>query len=117
MGATVVMTGPTMATAFLAGAQNAQPQPAATQPTARSIAAVAAVNPSARGRKDEAEMRRLESTVEASKSWDRGVQAKDPDGRRRFERELEARIDPDAQREQRRRRGRRAWRRPDGDVA
>lgn len=110
MRGTVVMTGPTMTSAFLAGVHNTQAQPLPSQASARSIAAVTAVNPSARERKGEAPERRLESLAESSKSWSRGTQARDPRGRQAFEAELQARVDPVLRRLARKRRGQRRWR-------
>lgn len=109
MKGAVVMTGTTIQNAFLAGVHNSQAQPAAQQASARTIAAISAVNPSARNREHEAPQRRLESAAELSKSWDRGVQARDPRGRNSFESELQARVDPALRRSERRRRGRRLW--------
>lgn len=104
------MTGPTIQNAILAGVHQSQAKPAATQPTARSIAAIAAVNPSARQRKDVAPERRLESTAESARARGRGLQAEDPRGREAFEAELESRVDPDHRRRRaRKRRGRRQW--------
>jgi hypothetical protein len=108
------MTGPTLQNAFLAGVHNSQAQPAATQTSARAIATIAAVMPSARNRKDEAPTRRAESMAESGKAHDRGIQARDPRrARAAFESELSARVDPAERREGRRRRGRRHWRQRD----
>lgn len=103
------MTGPTIQNAILAGVHQSQAKPAATQPTARSIAAIAAVNPSARRHKDVAPERRLESMAETDRTRDRGIQANDPRGREAFEAELESRVDPVNRRRARKRRGRRHW--------
>lgn len=109
MAGTVVLTGPTIQNAFLAGVHTPPAKPAATQPTARSLAAMALVNPSARLRKDVALNRQLESAAAADRARDRGIQARDPRGREAFEAELEARVDPVDRRGARKRRGRRHW--------